>query len=284
MTDLLDQALTAAVAKGAGREPATPKDIALAERSRAMPDELRRLYLASDGLQLGAVEVFDLDDYADVNGQEDLSQELPGAVFFGSDRADGFVFIDVAGSLGLGDGSVLWTDRSELSVDEAVPCADGLARFLSAVLRGDRPWTGRSIGQRATERLAQTIAAHPDRVDARPGLSDGEVGRICRERGLPAPFGLGDLVRVANGLRIVGSGQELIPIEAMSIAEGSDEGAIWVGSAPDGVRFAVTRPGWRGLPADRLIAVPPGGDIEQGVNLGRLAEVVANWIVAEATP
>jgi len=84
--DSLDTLLDRAVSEGASVGEAKPSELELARarRDMAMPRELATLYARADGLAFRHVELFDLADFADVNGDETLFAQLGGSRYPGA--------------------------------------------------------------------------------------------------------------------------------------------------------------------------------------------------------
>ncbi|MFC3077456.1 SMI1/KNR4 family protein [Phenylobacterium terrae] len=277
---VLDRA-EAAAAFGPGSPP-DPQDLAAAREARPMPPPLARLYARANGLIFERVEVFDLADYEDVNGEDELFALLPGVVFFGSDGADGWFLLDPDQILGGGPDSVYWSERGALTPDECRLAAPDLAGFLSQALAGAALNDGLEVGQLSLERLFEALAAHPDQAVVHPGYGDPEALLAARERDLPIPFGLIDFYARCDGLYLkpleleVYGLADLRPVEESQTDAGP--GALWFAADRAGRRYAVTCGGWRGLPENRLIMTARPEEVGDAATLGRFTDVLRVWL------
>ncbi len=259
---------------------ASRRELAHAQALAPLPRPLAHLYEKVDLLRIGGVELFQVDDYIDVNTQRRNFEELSDAIFVGSDLAEGWFFVDPIDFMGLGAGFVFWCERGALVADDCVPAAPSLIDLLEIAARGESPWRGPMLGDRAVSRLSVLLEQSPA-VATRPPVDPA----LFHEPGHPQlTLRMADLLMQSNGILLPASQRELSPYEAMQPVAGSAHddgmpGAVWVGHGPHEVRYATTSGnGWLGLPADRLLAVAPGVPPEAGTLLGRTADVWARWI------
>lgn len=267
-----------------GQPPAhTSKALARAQAVAPLPLALEALYARADALRVGGVELFQLDDYVDVNRDRSHFGELAEGIFVASDLASGWFFVDAADALGLGPDFVHWCDRGSMTADDCVPAAPSLIDLLEAAERGESPWLAPMLGDRAVARL-RDLLARSRAVATRAPLDPSRL----REPGRPPlTLRLADILLAADGVLLPRSGRELLPYESMTPVPGSvpregDLPAVWIGRGPQGVRYGSTADtGWQGWPGDRLFAVAPGQSLHEAVLLGRTADVWSHWIQAD---
>lgn len=263
--------------------PATARQIAAATAAAPLPDPMTRLYLTVDAIRFGEVEPFMIDDYIDVNTDRDPDGELAGMVFVAADLAAGWFFVDPADALGLGPGFVCWVDRGSRAADDCIPAASSLIALFEQAEAGGRPWQAPMLGDRAVTRLAGLLS-RSRAVATRPPV---DPALFHAPGQLPLPLRLGDIYMASNGFLLVGSGREFTPMAEATAVPGTDPGlghpgAVWIGRGPGGVRYASTTGiGWRGLPADRMLALAPGQSPDTAPVLGRTADVWSRWIIEE---
>ena len=135
--------------------------------------ELRAMYEAWNGGSVGAVNVYDLDDVAEVN--PDLREGIPFGLFFGDDGGDGAFFVDLDGSLGKA-GSIYWTSRGALIPADSIPVGDSLGDFLESAGRGERRWNGLSIRSHGIDDMKAALQRHRDRWQSQ-GISRPRTSR-----------------------------------------------------------------------------------------------------------
>ena len=245
------------------------------------PDEIRDLYQLADGLDLGRVEVFTLEELADVNTQPVLRRGLRAPLFFASDGGDGFFFLDTTASL-VERNQVVWANRGLPYPDFAVPCGADLAGFLERASAGEEPW----LADTFEERWVAAVGAFLDRTDryqARPPSTVEEFMAARQRCGVRFPALLSALLERTDGLAIPPAGVELHGVAAVApVEETRDDdgrpGALWIGQrAATGERFAMSLLGWRGLGAGVVVAVAPGVAPTDGVLLGPLPQALDRW-------
>ena len=276
-------------------------------RLPGVPAAFRRMFLKLVGTALESdagppVEVFDAHELVDVNlSQPGYRKELPTALFFASDGASGFYYIDVDGSVDGKVGAVLWGDRSAMTREQSVPTAASLAAFVRAARAGKHhPLRRRpSIGDRDLVDLEALLAEHAaDWEPTGPGRSlffSQIVHTLqCRVTGE-----LDKLYEIADGLRITGrvagQGARIVPSDELARADAQDglperplEGSLppctfptgfWIGEH-EGRRLlrCVGLTGWRGLQEDTIVSVAPGQHPDSGIVLGRLSNVLRAWL------
>lgn len=274
--------IEAAGAFGPGSPP-DAEELAEAEAVRPMPPTLAQACRRADGMTFPQLEVFDLGDYADVNGDPELFARLPGVVFFASDLRDGFFLLDPERTLGEGPDAVFWADRGVLGADECRLAAPDLVTFLAAALDGELPSDGPEVGARSLDRLMDAIAAHPESVTAHPGYGSPNALLAARDLGLPVPFGVIDFYERCDGLYLKELKLEIVGLKQLEgIAETRDAsgayGALWMGRDAAGRGYAVSCGGWRDLPENRLLAVTTPPDLATAAPLGRFTDVLRIWI------
>ncbi len=276
-------------------EPAPrPSDDEIARARSAgpvpMPPELEHVYRRAYEVYLPqGASIFGLLDYVDVNRQQHLFERLPGVAFFGSDGSDGFFFIDVGGALGHSPGAVFWVSRGNLQPDACVPCGWHLVDFLAKVVAGEVPWDGPSLMKTSVQRMTAALDARPDGWDAMPPVAPEKIDQHAWATMTPITPVTEKLLLRGERIRFVASGVVIGGLEAITPVAGTADAdgipsAVWVGSGPDGTRYAVTAGGWRDLPRDRLIAVPPGGTAETGRVMGLFSDVVTAWVEGRTPP
>jgi hypothetical protein len=277
-TDPLEAVLDRAEAAGAFGPDSPPDrdELTEAEGVRAIPPPLARVYARADGLTFEQVEVFDLGDYADVNGDETLFAQLPGTVFLGSDLRDGFFLFDPDRTLGETSNAVFWSDRSSLAPDECRLAAADLAGFLSAALDGKLLSDGPEVGTRSLDRLAAAIEANPTKVTAHPGYGSPNAMLAARDLGLPVPFGVIEFYERYDGLFLKDLKLEIAGLKQLEAIEGY--GALRIGRDAAGRGYAVTTGGWRDLPENRLLTFTSPRDLVTAAPLGRFTDVLRIWI------
>lgn len=260
--------------------PPGARALTAAQALALLPEPLAHFYGQLDLLRFGALELFQIDDYIEVNRERAGFDELAQGVFVASDLAEGWFFVDPVDFMGLGEGFVFWCDRGLLAADECVPAADSLIDLLEAAALGGKPWQAPPLGERALARLVERLQ-HSPAVATRPPVDPARF----HLPGAPAlPLRLGDILMQADGFLLPVSQREFFGLAAIAPVPGSGDsphapGALWVGQAPQGQRLASsTGSGWRGLPADRLLAVAPGQAPEEAPVLGRTADVWTRWI------
>lgn len=263
--------------------PASARQIAEANAVAPLPDPMTRLYLTVDAIRFGQVEPFMIDDYIDVNSDRDPDGELARMVFVASDLAAGWFFVDPVDALGLGAGFTFWVDRGSQAADDCIPAAPSLIDLFEEAEAGGRPWQGPMLGDRAVQRLTDLLS-RSKAVATRPPV---DPALFHAPGQMPLPLRLGDIYMASNGFLLVGSGREFTAMQAATAVPGTDAGfghpgAVWIGTGPGGVRYATTTGiGWRGLPADRMLAIAPDQSPEDAPVLGRTADVWSRWIAEE---
>ncbi|MBS0290800.1 MAG: SMI1/KNR4 family protein [Proteobacteria bacterium] len=260
-----------------------PAVLARVQAQLALPPALAAFYARADGLEAPHLEVFGLDDLADVNADADLFAELPEVVFFGSDGGDGFFLLDPEETLGSGAETVFWADRGVLEPDACRIVAPDLATFLDGAVAGAAMDKGPEVGARSLDRLTETIARHPERVLAHPGLGNIGAMMAARRSDFPIPFGLSDFYARHDGLFVHGMRLRVFGIDQLGAIRGDEEViALWIGEDAGGRRLGLTVGGWRGLPACRLFVVRDEQEVATAATLGRFTDVLRAWIEASA--
>ena len=241
--------------------------------------ELRPMYEAWNGGSVGAVNVYDLDDVAEVN--PDLREGIPFGLFFGDDGGDGAFFVDLDGSLGKA-GSIYWASRGALIPADSVPVGDSLGDFLESAGRGERRWNGLSIRSHGIDDMKAALQRHRDRWQSQgiPSASDVTKG-LWAAKGMPRE--MHNLLREAGAPRFPGVGVTVLPMDEMTPVEGAtdsdgDPGAYWFARDEDGVRYAVTAMGWRDADGGRVVRVAPGEDPTTAPIIGPMPRVVIDWL------
>lgn len=282
----LDRA-EAAGSFGPGSPPA-PELVREADQARTLPAAMAVVYARANGLLLQSAEIFDPLDYVDVNGDADLFAEMPNVTFMGGDGMDGFLLFDEQRTLGGDAETIYWSDRSELSPDEARVAAGDLAELLELALAGEALNEGPTVGTRSLEALIETVARHPEDVLAHPGYGDPEAMLAARDLPVSIPFGLIDFYAQYDGLILRPMGVEVFSMSRVKPVDPATQdgrvGAVWIGNDKSGWRLALTCGGWRGLPANRLIMVRNEADVESAATLGRFTDVLRAWIDGEGRP
>jgi hypothetical protein len=185
--------------------------------------------------------------------------------------------------MGLAPGFVFWLERGRFAADDCVPAAESLIDLLEAAADGATPWKAPMLGDRALARLLARLDRR-DGVETRAPL---DPARFHSAGQIPLPIRLGRLLEHTNGFLLPRSGREFHGIEGISPVDGSGKeaglaGALWIGQGPSGQRYAMTTGiGWRDLPGERVLAVAPGQDADDGPVLGRVWDVWARWIDGE---
>lgn len=267
----------AAVQKSSPPRPAG--ELAATGRIAPLPPDLAALYRSCDGLALPQVDVFDLGDFADVNGDSTLFTELPEVVFFASDRADGFFLLDPNDTLGCDPKAVYWADRGVLEPDACRKVAYDLASFLAAAAKGAALTDGPEIGVISLERLERAITAHPAAAETRVGFGDVEAMLAARHRDLPISFALIDFYALYDGLYLPELKLTVFSLERLgAISTAGSVVALWFGRDEGGRCYGLTIGGWRGLPANRLFAVRDESELDSTATLGRFTDVLRVWI------
>jgi hypothetical protein len=254
--------------------PASATDLAQANAVAPLPAPLTQLYLNIDMIRFGDLEPFHIEDYLEVNGLREDFGPLSAAVFVASDLADGWFFVDPGSFMGLAPDFVFWVERGMMELDECVPVAETLIDLFEASASGQHPWRAPPLGDRAVTRLQTRISEAPHVVCHAP-LDPATRGAQITPR-------VRQILEHSDGFWLEKSGRvftgfaEITPLHA---AQSEMPDAHWIGTGPHGVRYATTTgSGWRDLPADRMILIAPDTDPNDGVVLGRTADVWNLWI------
>lgn len=264
--------------------PAGAADLAEANAVAPLPEPMTTLYLSVDEFRFGEVQSFALADFIEVNEVRAGFGELAEGIFVASDLADGWFFVDPFGFMGLGPGFVFRVERGRFAADDCVPAAESLIDLFEAGARGETPWKGPMLGDRALDRLIARLGAGAG-VEPRSPL---DPARLVAPGQIALPLRLGRLLEHANGFLLYRSDREFLGIEGIAPVAGSGAeaglaGALWIGRGPGGRRYAMTTGlGWRDLPAERMLAVAPGEDPARAATLGRIWDIWARWIDEEA--
>jgi hypothetical protein len=268
-------------------EPPDPARLAALQGrlSHDLPGFLRELYTRTGGGTVGRVDVFDLDELEDVNlHQRGYGEALPSALFFASDGADGFFFVDGSGTLGHGTGAVYWVSRGGVRPDLCRYCAADVPSFLRDAAEGKVTWTGKALRQDPSLDVRELLAAYRDRYGGRsPPKGAWAPGEAGRRLGVRLPDALADLLDTSDGLRIDRAGVTVFPaaqitaVPAIVDAEGRPE-LLWFAEEDNGRRWAVATGPWRKLQEGDVVSVNPGEDPAQAPRKGPLAAVLARWL------
>jgi hypothetical protein len=279
-----------------------------------LPDvgaDFRKMFLRLAGSQLESeagppIEIFDATELLDVNlKQPGYRKDLPAALFFGSDGAGGFYYVDVDGSVDGKPGAVLWGDRSAMTRDGSVPTAATVPAFVRAARAGKHhPMTRRpSIGDREVVDIAALLKARAsDWEPSGPGVNVF-FSDIVDKLNCHVTKELSALYKIADGLRLRGkvAGRDavVVPSAQLTRADAKDglpeqrvesrfdagtfPAGFWIGEH-DGRRLLCCSglAHWRGLDADMIVAVGPGDAPHSGVVLGRLSKVLRSWLAPAA--
>jgi hypothetical protein len=269
-----------------GAEQAAPSEAFTAVRVATgidLPGELRAMYEAWTGGAVGAMNVYDLLDVAEVN--PDLREAIPFGLFFGDDGRDGAFFVDHDGVLGQ-KGAVYGTNRGTLVPADSVPVGDSLSDFLASAGRGERRWDGKSIRDRDIDELRASFEQHRDRWQSHGIPSPSQVMEALRAaKSMPREMHV--LQRTAGSPRFPGVGVTVLPMAEMTAVEGAidadgDPGAYWFATDEDGVRYAITAIGWRDPDGGRVLRVAPGEDPATAPIIGSMPRVVIDWLEGRA--
>lgn len=241
--------------------------------------ELRAMYEVWNGGSIGAVNVYDLDDVAEVNPE--LRERISFGLFFGDDGGDGAFFVDLDGSLGI-LGGIYWSSRGGLVPADAIPVGDSLSDFLASAGRGDRRWGGTSIRNQGIDDMLEALERHRDswRTGGIPSTADVSTGL----RGAKAmPREVHNLLRAVGSARIPGVGVSILPMHEMTPVEGAcdadgDPGAYWFAKDDDGVTYGITAIGWRDPDGGRILKVAHGDDPATAPISGPMPLVVIDWL------
>jgi hypothetical protein len=250
-----------------------------------LPPVLGALYAEAAGGSVGHVDVFDLDELEDVNLRPGgYAQALPSALFFASDGADGFFFVDQSGALGKGDGAVFWMSRGGARPDLCRHCARDAASFLLDASEGKITWAGKSLAQEAAIDVRDLLAARRDRFQGRP-LQQGSwaPGEAGKRLGVRLPDALADLLDTADGLRVERAGVTVHPAAGVAAVPAVVDpdgypALLWWAQEDGGRRWAVATGPWRDLQEGDVVAVAPGEDPARAPRQGTLAAVLTRWL------
>jgi hypothetical protein len=241
--------------------------------------ELRAMYEAWNGGSVGGVNVYDLEDVAEVN--PDLRAGIPFGLFFGDDGGDGSFFMDLDGSLGK-EGAVYWTNRGGLVPADSIPVGDSLGDFLESAGRGEKRWQGTSIRDRWIDDMRAAFERHRDRWQSGeiPSASDVMDG-LGGATGMPRE--MHNLQRAVGSPRLPGVGVTILPMDEMTPVEGAtdadgDPGAYWFATDDDGMRYAITAIRWRDPDGGRVVRVAPGEEAATAPLIGPMPRVVVDWL------
>lgn len=264
-----------AVPDAAFRVPASPEELAAMRAIAPLSDELEWLYEMTGELSAEQFDLFEPALFVDVNAEREVFGELADLTFFAADFGSGFFAVDTQDSLDLGPRAVVWMDRGDPVADALVPCSETLGEFLRALLNGERPGRGPSLGERAEQRLMDKLDALPTGLEPGPPLNPEAFVTAREERDLYIPLPLAAMLERSDGL-LLGKGRRIFRFRDMQRVPGAE--AVLIGSDDKLGSLAVTLGGWQDLPADRLFAFAPGTPPEQGKLLGRTADVISLWI------
>ena len=260
-------------------QPASEEQIAEAASVAPLPEPLPTLWRNVDLARFGKLEMFQMADFIEVNEVRDSFDDLAEGVFVASDLADGWFFVDPTGFMGMGAGTVFWVERGRLIADDCVPAGRSLIDLIEAAAAGETPWKAPMLGDRAVDRLIARLRKS-DSVETRAPLDP----RLLTAPGQPPlPLRLGRMLEASNGFLLYRSEREFKGLAAIEPVADTGEadlpGALWIGRGPQGRLYAsTTDAGWRGLPADRLIAVAHGQRADDAPVLGRTADIWNRWI------
>lgn len=273
------EAIAALVARAAPdpafRVPASPEELAEMKATAPLSDELEWLYETTCELSAEQFDLFEPALFVDVNAEREAFGELADLTYFAADFGSGFFAVDTRDILDLGARAVVWMDRGDPEADALVPCSETLGEFLRALLDGERPGRGPTLGERAEQRLMDKLDALPPEVEPGPPLDPLAFVTAREERDLYVPLPLAALLERSDGL-LLGKGRRIFRFRDMQRLPGAE--AVLIGSDDRLGSLAVTLGGWQDLPADRLFAFEPGSPPEQGRLLGRTADVISLWI------
>ncbi|MCF2872551.1 SMI1/KNR4 family protein [Octadecabacter sp. G9-8] len=258
-------------------QPATEADIRDMNMAARLPTDLARLYAHDGAFYRPGFELFPPDIYCDVNANRTGFDLLRDMIYFADDGGDGFYFCDPDDVLGLGADAIGWVDRSNLHPDAIVPVGDDLAAVLLRLSRDEDIARGKTLSERALDRLRQRFATGlPNTVIARPPADPQDIFKAWPERGITITFATADILGLANGLHWPASGRTIYGIDKITMAENNSLAVV--GHDPDLGTLAVTRGDFVNLPADRLLAIPTLNEPSNYKILGRMADVIGFWI------
>jgi hypothetical protein len=273
--EAIEALVARAIPDPARRIPASAEELKAMRAAAPFGDELTWLYEATGELSAEQFDLFEPALFVDVNRGSEEFGELADLTFFAADFGSSFFAVDTQDLLDLGAGAVVRMDRGDPTADALVPCSETLAGFLEALLDGERPGRGPTLGARAEQRLMGRLDALPEGVEPGPPLDPMAFVTARQERNLYVPMGLAEMLERADGLWL-GPDRRIFRFAEMHRVPGTE--AVVIGSDAKLGTIAVTLGDWQDLPADRLFAYQPGTPPEQGRLLGRTADVIGMWI------
>ncbi len=279
--EAIEALVARAIADPARRLPATAEELRAMRGAAPFSDELGWLYETACELSAEEFDLFEPALFVDVNRGSEEFGELADLTFFAADFGSGFFAVDAQDLLDLGARAVVRMDRGDTTADALVPCSETLAGFLEALLDGQRPGRGPTLGARAEQRLMDRLGALPDGVEPGPPLDPMAFVTARQERDLYIPIALAEMLERADGLWF-GPDRRIFHFAEMHRVPGAE--AVVIGSDSKLGTIAVTLGDWQHLPADRLFAYQPGTPPEQGRLLGRTADVIGMWIEEARQP